>query len=368
MQTVVPFGDPKAQKHWSASLFVDTRKKSYFNRRFIGTSEDSVIQQKTEVEREAGDTISYDLSMQLRAKPTHGDGRLKGKEEALRFYSDEVYIDQMRHAVSAGGRMTRKRTAHDMRAIARDRLSDYWADYIDELMFVYLSGARGANEDFIEDQGFAGTARNPIQPPDDQHLLYGGAATSKATVSAADGMTTKVIEQAKTAARMMKARDRESTNLMPVSVEGEQHYVLLMNPHQEEDLRTSTSEGNWLDIQKAAAGALGKSSPIFRGTLGMLNKVVLHSHEKVIRFTDYGVGGDVPAARALFLARQAGVLAYGLPSARKDIRFSWEEEVDDYGNEPTVAAGTILGVKKTRFNARDFGVIAIDTHAARPAT
>lgn len=87
--TTVPFGDPKAQKKWSGNLAVDARKKSYFENRFIGTSDNSIIQRKTELESDAGDTISFDLCVQMRNKPTYGDGKLEGKEESLRFYTDK---------------------------------------------------------------------------------------------------------------------------------------------------------------------------------------------------------------------------------------------------------------------------------------
>lgn len=70
---------------------------------------------------------------------------MKGKEENLKFYTDEVAIDQTRHAVSAGGRMTRKRTVYNLRNAAKDRLSDYWLQYIDEMQFIYLSGVPGIN-------------------------------------------------------------------------------------------------------------------------------------------------------------------------------------------------------------------------------
>ena len=126
-QTVVAFGDAKAQKKWSANLAVDTRKKSYFENRFIGTDDNAVIQRKTELETGAGDRISFDLCVQMRNRPTYGDQRLEGKEESLKFYTDEVIIDQVRHAASAGGKMSRKRTAHDMRMIAKNRLGDYFS-------------------------------------------------------------------------------------------------------------------------------------------------------------------------------------------------------------------------------------------------
>lgn len=360
--TVIPFGDPKAQKRWSADLSIEAMKKSYFTRKFMGEEANSIIQRKTELETDAGDRVSFDLSVMLRNRPTVGDNRLKGNEENLRFFTDEVIIDQMRKSVSAGGKMSRKRTAHNMRKIARDRLADYWAQYIDELHFIYLSGARGINQDFIEPTDYTGFAGNALQAPDTQHIVYGGAATSKATVAVTDVITRGAIEKAIVKAGMMRALDPNAANMLPVTINGEAHYVVLMSKFQEYDLRTSDT-GGWIDIQKAAAAAEGRSNPIFKGGLGMINNAVLHSHESVIRFSDYGAGANINASRALFLGRQAGVVAYGTAGG---LRFSWKEEVDDYGNEPSVSAGVILGVKKTRFNSRDFGVIAIDTAAKDP--
>lgn len=361
--TVVAFGDAKAQKKWSANLAVDTRKKSYWENRFVGTDDNSIIQRKTELETDTGDTISFDLCVQMRAKPTYGDARLEGKEESLKFYTDQVIIDQVRHAASAGGKMSRKRTAHDMRMIAKNRLGDYFARLVDELMFMYLSGARGVNEDFIEDIGYTGFAGNALTAPDAGHLLYGGSATSKASLVAGDVMTVTVVEKAANKAEMMQARSPQTANMVPVSTGSDDNYVLLMSPFQEYSMRTNTSTGQWIDIQKAAAAAEGKKNPIFMGGLGMINSVVLHKHRNVIRFNDYGAGSNVLAARALFMARQAGVVAYGTAGG---LRYSWEENTKDYGNEPTVASGFIGGIKKTVFNGRDFGVLSIDTAAADP--
>ncbi|CAN7305752.1 N4-gp56 family major capsid protein [Phyllobacterium sp. LjRoot231] len=360
--TTIAFGDAKAQKKWSGSLFLDTTKKSYFDRKFVSTEDNAVIQRLTDLESDAGDTIDYDLSVQLRQKPTSGDQRLQGKEESLKFYSDQVMIDQLRHGVSAGGKMSRKRTVHNIRKIGKDRLSDYWSKYIDEMNFIYLSGSRGINEDFTEEVTYVGHAGNPLQAPDTTHLVYGGDATSKASVDATDKLTRVVIEKASVKARMMRSTDPTTANMLPVMINGEAHYVALMSPFQEHDLRTADTTG-WLDIQKAAATAEGKANPIFKGGLGMINNVVLHSHESVIRFSDYGAGSNVKAARALFLGRQAGVVAYGSSSG---LRFSWTEEMQDHGNEPVISAGLIIGVKKTRFNNKDFGVCAIDTAAVDP--
>ncbi|AAL49579.1 unknown [Sinorhizobium phage PBC5] len=361
-QTVVAFGDAKAQKKWSGALFIDITRKSYFDRKFIGTDDTFCIQRLTDLESEAGDTITYDLSVQLKNKPTYGDERLEGKEESLKFFSDEVKVDQMRHGVSAGGKMSRKRTAHNMRQIGKNRLSDYWSKFNDQMIFIYLSGSRGINEDFIEDTTWAGHAANPIQAPDAAHILYGGDATTKASIDATDKMSRAVIERAQVQARMMSARDPKNANMMPLMINGEAHYVCVMNPFQEHDLRNN-DQGGWLEIQKAAATAEGRSNAIFKGGLGMINNTVLHSHEAAIRFSDYGAGNNVAAGRALFMGRQAGVIAFGSAGG---FRYTWTEETKDHGNEPVVASGVINGVKKTRFNNRDYGVISIDTAAKDP--
>jgi N4-gp56 family major capsid protein len=360
--TTIAFGNPLAQKKWSGSLFIDTTKKSYWDRKFIGDGDEYCIQRLTDLESDSGDTIDFDLSVQLRNKPTYGDNRLQGKEESLRFFSDQVKIDQMRHGVSAGGQMSRKRTVHNIRKTGKDRLSDYWSKFTDQMLFIYLSGSRGINEDFIEDTAWTGHAGNAIQAPDASHLIYGNDATSKLTVATDDIMSKIVIEKAQVQARMMSARDPSKANMMPLMINGEAHYVCVMCPFQEHQMRTSDTAG-WLEIQKAAITAEGRKNPIFQGGLGMVGNAVLHSHEWAIRFNDYGAAANLPAARALFLGRQAGVVAFG---AAGGFRFSWTEEMQDHGNEPVIAAGLIAGTKKTRFNGSDFGVIAIDTYAPDP--
>jgi N4-gp56 family major capsid protein len=354
--------DAKTQKKWGADLAVDTRKKSYFENRFIGTGDNHIIQRKTELEGDAGDRISFDLCVQMRNKPTYGDNKLEGKEESLRFYTDEVRIDQVRHGASAGGKMTRKRVAHDLRAVAKARLGDYFARLVDELFFMYLAGARGINEDFIEDTSYTGFAGNAFTAPDADHLLFGGTAVSKATLTASDKMSKALIERALNKAEMMQARNPETANMVAVANGSEENYVVLMSPDQAFDLRNADTTG-WLEIQKAAAAAEGRNNPIFKGGLGMIGGAVLHKHRSVIRFNDYGAGGNVKAARATLLGRQAAVVAYGTSGG---IRYSWSEETKDHGNEPVVASGFIGGIKKTTFNGKDFGVIAIDTAAADP--
>jgi len=367
-RTIVGLNDPKAVKKFSAFLAVDTAKTGYFTRKFMGEGVDSgmPLQRLTELESDAGDKVAYDLSLQLTQEPIEGDDTQEGTEEDLAFYTDEVYIDQMRAGVNTGGRMTRKRTIHDLRKIAKKRQAEWWGRIFDEVLFIYLSGARGINAGFILPTDWTGRANNSVTSPDSEHLFYGGAATSKATLTANDKMTTGLVDKLVANAEMMGGEGGGDgmVAMQPIKINGEDHYVLLMNPWQAHDMKTDTGATGWLEIQKAAAASEGRKSPIFTGGLGMHNNVVLHSHKSVIRFNDYGAAGNVEAARALFLGEQAGVIAFGSPGT--GFRFDWYEEARDNNNEAVISTSAIWGCKKVTFNGVDFGVCSVDTAAKKP--
>ena len=371
MQTVIGVNDAKAVKRYSANLFVDSAREGYFDSKFAGKGENAMapIQVLLDLSKDAGDTISYDLSMQLTNKPVYGDDRLKGKEGALKFATDTIKIDQVRFGVSAGGRMSRKRVLHDLREVALARMSELWGRFNDEETAMYAAGARGVNAEFIEDLSYAGYAGNNFAAPDSVHLMYSGAATSKASLAATDKMSLATIDKAVTKAKSMGGGTTQIPRINPLRFDGEERYVLLMSPFDEYNLRTSTSTGQWLDIQKAASAAQGQANPIFKGGLGVYNNVILHSHQIVVRFNDYGAGANVAASRSLFMGRQALVRANG--NAGSDLRMDWHEEMDDRGNELIISSSTIRGTKKARFqvpngNTYDLGLIAIDSAAADP--
>ena len=367
-RTLVGVNDAKAVVRYSAFLAVDTAKISYFSKKFMGYGPmaSTPVQMLTELESDAGERITYDLSMQMRMQPVEGDDKLEGNEEALRFYTDSVYIDQMRGGVNSGGRMTRKRTVHDLRMVARKRQSEWWARVFDELFFMYLGGKLGSgfnNDGWIFPSDYTGFATNALAEPDSGHLLYGGNATSKASLAADDTMTRTLIEKASTLAETLGGGSENHVQLQPCMVEGEEHYVLVMHTYSAHDLRTSSGTTDWLEVQKAAAGAEGRNNPIFKGSLGMIDNVVLHKHKNVPLYSDYG-GGAIAASRALFMGCQAAVCAFGSPGTK--LRFDWHEETRDNGNEIVISSSSIFGVKKTRFNSMDYGVMAIDNAAAKP--
>lgn len=367
-RTIVGVNDPKAVKKYGGLLAVDTSQKSYFNSRFMarGAEAEVPIQILTDLETDAGEQISYDLLAELKMAPVEGDDILEGKEEGQKFYTDQIYVDQARCGVNTGGRMTRKRTLHNLREKAKRQQSNWWARLQDELLFVYLSGARGVNEHFLLPTGYQGRAGNALVTPDANHTLYGGNATAFNNIDADDKFDLRLIDRAKTRADTQGGGATDIPVLQPCKIDGNETFVCVMHTFQEDDIRASTATGQWMDIQKAAAGAEGRNSPLFKGSLGMYRGCILHSHRNAIRFSNAGAGANVQAARSLFMGSQAAVVAFGSPGT--NMRFDWHEESRDNGNMVVITTSSIFGVKKVTFNtdagAQDFGLFSMDTAAA----
>lgn len=374
-RTMVGVNDAKAVKRYAGLLAYDESQKSYFGQRFVGRGAEAEvpIQLLSELESDAGEQITYDLLAELKMAPVEGDDILEGKEEAQRFYTDTIYIDQARCGVNTGGRMTRKRTLHNLREKARRQQSSWWARLKDELRFIYLSGARGVNTNFILPTGYTGRANNALVAPDTNHILYGGNSTAKSNMTneaagaaGSDTFDLRLVDRAKTKADSQGGGATDIPVLQPCKIDGEEVFVCVMHTFQEDDLRSNTGTGQWMDIQKAIATSEGRKSPMVKGSLGMYRGCILHSHRNVIRFNDYGAGGTYEAARALFMGSQALVEAYGSPGT--GLRFDWHEEVRDNGNQVVISSNCTWGTKKVSFTtpigAQDFGVFAMDTYAA----
>ena len=238
---------------------------------------------------------------------------------------------------------------------------------------MYGSGARGINAEYVFKTSYAGFAGNALTSPDAEHIMVANNKT-KATLLEADVMTLTEVDKMKARAIMMGGGsgggsagtdgNTQTQQIQPIKIDGEEHFVLVMNGWQVYDLRVATGAGGWLDIQKAVASATGKKNPIFLGGLGMHNNVVLHEHKSVVRFSDYGAGGTFAAARALFMGEQAMVCAFGSPGT--GLRFGWHEETRDNGNQLIISSSSICGIKKVTYNGKDYGMMVNDTAAKDP--
>lgn len=357
--TDFPLGHALAVQRWSTDLAVEAAKRSYFAK-FIGMGTDSLIVLKNELHKGAGDKVTVGLEMKLTKPGVEGDNILDGDvngEEALTHFDDSLFIDQLRKSTKSKGKMSEQRVPYDMRLRGRNALAVWHAEEQDEQFFFYLSGARGDTvEGFHNPVTWTGRANNPLQAPDANHIFYAGAASSSADMLNTDVISLLEIE------RFVALAETVDPMVQPFMINGEKKFVCLMHTFQAFQLRTSVSENDWVNIHKATDR--GSGSLVYKNALGEYADVILHKHRNVVRFSDYGAGANLPAARALFLGAQAGMIAYGQNSSPG--RFNWVEEADDRKNALAIAAGAIYGIKKSRYNSKDFSVYALDTYCASP--
>ena len=348
-QTSYSVNDPLAVKLWAKQLAVQAIQQTWYGK-FISEDGDTVIQMLDNAEKSAGDTINYGLRMQLQGTGIQGDGTLQGLEEALTTYADKVLLDQLRWAVNTGGRMSQQRVPFELREEARLGLQDWFANRFDTAFFNQLCGNTVQSDTRY-------TGNNSTTAPT-AIVLPTGVASESALAS------TNVFTLALVDVAVERAILGPGGNplIRPIRVGGTDMWVVFMHPSQVTDMRTSTSTGQWLDIQKAAAtGSEVSDNPIFTGALGSYNQVVLHRAYRVSQCISSGAF-LANTRRAVFAGAQAGVIGFGRGDG--DDQFTWVEELFDYGNILGVSAGTIFGIKKAVYNSNDFAVQSLSTYAA----
>lgn len=321
---------------WRKELWADVRDNLWISK-FIGTTEQSMLMELTDLSKAKGTLINYGLGMKLSGAGITGDSTLEGFAEAMTDYATTVSIDQLRHMVELTGEFDEQKNVYDMRVSAKNRLADWFAERIDQEILDKLCGKTSST--------FANT---PVAAAATRSIFAGGQS-SVGNVTSAMKMDTKVLDAAKQMAKLA------SPMIRPVRVGGKSYYVAILHPYSATDLR---QDPVWNQAQRDA-NVRGEDNPIFDGALGVWNGIVVHEHEYVYRTTDGS--GSAGVARNILCGQQAGVIAWGKHVA-------WVEKTFDMNNRWGVSCGAIFGVQKPIFNSVDYGVITMFTGAAAAST
>lgn len=156
--TKVASGSLAANEVRNAALFSESCKQPTFTNLLTGSAPKAVksgngskkqtdkgapIVRITDLEKEAGDTVTVDIFHELNGLPTMGDNLIEGRSEDISQAHDKIVINQGRKPVDAGGKMTQKRTKQNLRKASRTLLGSYYGRLKDELTLAHLAGARG---------------------------------------------------------------------------------------------------------------------------------------------------------------------------------------------------------------------------------
>lgn len=338
---------PLAIKKWSPELMAEALKKT-FVLQFMSKGKDSLVSIKTDLtDKEGGDRIRQGIRSQLKGRGVTGDNTAEGNEEALETFYQDVLINQLRHSVKSGGKMSEQRIPFSVRDEAKDGLADWWADRIDTWFFNQICGNTAQTDDAY--YGF-----NAPVAPDADHITYGDSGSTAETSISATTVAQFNLSFIDTAVEKAKLAKNA---LRPIKINGKSHYAMFIHPYQVTSLRKTTTAGLWQDIQKSAIqGGQTSDNPIFTGALGMYNNVILHESTRIpVAPTNANV------RRAVLCGAQSACIAFGRGYGKNV--FQWVEELFDYKNKLGVLAGCQAGMVKTRFDNSDYGTVVVPTYA-----
>lgn len=323
-KTAFATGNALTKKIWEEKLYRDMRKESYFSR-FMGTSENNIVQTNTSLKKSKGDRITFGIAMRLTGSGVTSGQTLEGNEEKLTTYSHNVTLEQYRHAVRDNGALDRQRAVFSIDEVSKSRLMDWGSEKIDKLLFTAVEGS-------------------PTK------AFYGGSATSTATLTASDKLTPQLLSKAKAWAGT--GGNRTQPPLRPVKVDGKNYFVCLVHNDVAYDL---SLDSTFLQARREAE-VRGKENPIFSGAYMIWDGIVVHTHENCSISTTYGASSNVAGAQCTFMGAQALVWAEG---GKDGARPQVISEEFDYGNEHGFAWEIISAASKPVFNSLDYGSVAI---------
>lgn len=238
-----PTASAQAQLY-ATEVWREARVNSFWNN-LMGEGPNNVIQIRRDFVKSKGDALNYNLVADLSQKGLAGSGlqsllyfgssaatrRLEGNEEAPTVYTDSVLLDQLRHAVITGGKLSEQRLAFEMRPEMKNNLA-YWYARIafDEVIFKKLSGVT-----FTDSQsrtlGETAVANT--------NNIYGGNKTASNQLTSNDTFEPTLFRKAKEAAMTgvgtySAAGAANSTiwKIRPMVIAGKPYYGCVLHPEK----------------------------------------------------------------------------------------------------------------------------------------
>lgn len=348
--------DANAVKHWSKMLSMSARDTTPIAP-LMGEDENSIICVKTETKKDKGDSVTFSLLARL-AGDGYSEGQTAiGNAEAMTLYAQSVAINEIGHVCSPPSQnsIDHQRIPFNLRDEAKGLLGlwfgERWAKWFFNQVCGYTAEANGKYFGF----------NAPAAPTSGRALWAGAANAADEDLTNSDTFNLQLIDKA------IELATIGAPMVRPVRVKGEDMYVMYLHPYQVTSLRTNTSTGQWLDIQKAVLqGGKIDNNPIFNGALGVYNGVVLRKSQDVTPGVNSSSGVSIGTVRrAVLLGAQAAVMGFG--TGKSLTKYRWSEELIDHERNLEVGGWAMSGMKKSQFNNADFGTVVVSSYAVAAA-
>lgn len=333
-ETSVARGSASAKQLWLKDVFERTRKESILGKLQGGT--EAVIYSKTDLEKEKGEKINFDLLGEIDPLSVTIDGEdHTAAANAISIYSDSVTISFYNIPCSVRLGLSEKRTAYDLPKEAENKLIKAGADFFDMVCFGVLEDSPTLT--FYTASGVMATTST--------------VATAKLAVTSTDKLTPDMISRIAVFANAHNPTAGGQHNIGQVKYNGiTVKGVLFVSPDVFADLILDATFYNKCVV--AAAELRGKN-PIFDGSdVIMHNGVAVIPHPNVYSDVTGGAGGNVPFSQCVFVGASSLMVAWG---GKPNLH----TETYNMGQNMRMGYQLYFGVKKPVFNSLDQGSISV---------
>ncbi len=355
----------------------------------------------TDLAKSAGDRLSVDLFNIFQGKPTMGNKKLEGRGMSTTSSSMDVYINRSRSMADDGGKMTQKRTKHDLRMVIKSGLTNWASRLEDQRCMVALAGTRGyqALADWViplqADTDFSEIMVNPVQAPTyNRRFIAGMTGSSSSSATTASGMGVYdclTLSEIDVISTLLQS---SSVPLQQITMKDDQYgwnqplWVMFVTENQWLILKTlSTSKWSTALTNAVKRFEGAKPHPLFQGDSILWNGILVKpmgryairipAGSNVAENNSSNVESAVTAAvntdRAIIVGAQALIKAYGNEGTGGDpYPVTWNEELTDHKSTTEVSVAMMEGTAKVRFTINgaltDHGVAVVDSYSPVPGT
>lgn len=354
--------DTLSNKTWSKMLYKASRDNTDIMR-LVGKTPNSIIHLKDELQKGAGDKVTFGLKT-IPTQDGIGEGETaEGQGEAISRYADSLFLGELlcNMASKSEDTIDAQRVPFNLRAECKDSASDWWAKRWSVSFFNQVCGYTPQSN--VKYSGMNATVAPGTAAGSVRHI-FAGSSSDDQTVngSTSDTFNLDLVDEA------VEAALTGDNQVEPVMDGGQPRWVMYIHTTQATALRKNTTDGQWKDIMQSAlsGGVDQKNNGIYTGALGVYNRVILRVSQDVTNGVHSSTGAaQTSVRRAVLLGRCAAGIAFGQKYGAGKLR--WNEELLDHKRKLEVSAMSIWGLKKMQFNSIDRGVVVVSTYAAAAA-
>lgn len=337
-------------QQWDAKFFTEYLNQNRFKRE-MGTSENNIIQLKSDLTKKKGDSVTFSLVNRLTGAGVTGSSTLEGNEEALDSRSFKLTVDKLRNAVRVA-EVDEQFSAISLRDAAKVVLKDWIMEKTRDSIVSALGSKNGVA------YGSASEAQKDAWLVDNaDRVLFGDAvANGSQTDHSADLLTVTAAMKfgADEVTLMKNIAKTASPKIRPVrTTEDECWYVIYCGTDTFRDLKADST----VTAANREAWQRGKDNPIFSGGDLVYDGCII---KEIPEITTLGtVGATSARVSPVYLC---GAQAVGFAWAKKTTS---KTEEFDYGDKVGVAIEEIRGIQKMIFGSgsgdtddtKDHGVV-----------